>query len=222
MTDLTEQWKKGELKDGYYYVRDMTSILPAKLGQCDNQFYFSGNEVGYGYEENTELEVLAPVPDYNEYQKLLSDSLAKNEAVEINAELEAKIKDLKEYEDIVKSYYMKPIDYTTACETVNKLLDDKKGLKAQNAKLKEIIEKDKKTFAESRIYPAHLISEDFPVKYDIEKLKKQLTIAIEALKCYEQGNWTYADEYNYFRLDEYTGGWCHAEKALEQIEELEK
>lgn len=54
------------------------------------------------------------------------------------------------------------------------------------------------------------------------KLKKQLAVAVEALKCYKQENWTYADEYNYFRLDEYTGGWCHAEKALQQIEELEK
>lgn len=55
-----------------------------------------------------------------------------------------------------------------------------------------------------------------------EKLKKQLAIAIEALKCYEQENWTYADEYNYIPWKEYTGGWCHAEKALEQIKELDK
>lgn len=57
---------------------------------------------------------------------------------------------------------------------------------------------------------------------EIEIQRQQLAIAIEALKCYEQENWTYADEYNYFRLDEYTGGWCHAEKALEQIKELDK
>lgn len=55
-----------------------------------------------------------------------------------------------------------------------------------------------------------------------ERLEKQLKIAVEALKCYGQENWTYADEYNYFRLDEYTGGWCHAEKALEQIKGLDK
>lgn len=58
--------------------------------------------------------------------------------------------------------------------------------------------------------------------FENTKLKEQMAIAIEALKCYEQENWTYADEYNYFRLDEYTGSWCHAEKALEQIKELEK
>lgn len=52
-----------------------------------------------------------------------------------------------------------------------------------------------------------------------ERLKKQLAIAIEALKCYGQENWTYADEYNNIPWNEYTGGWCHAERALEQIKE---
>ena len=69
MTDLTDKWKKGELETNkYYYVRDISYILPAKLGRYDNQLYFSGNEVGYGYEENRELEVLAPVPSYEEWQ----------------------------------------------------------------------------------------------------------------------------------------------------------
>lgn len=57
---------------------------------------------------------------------------------------------------------------------------------------------------------------------EIETQRRQLAIAVEALKCYEQENWTYADEYNYFRLDEYTGGWCHAENALKDLEDLEK
>lgn len=56
---------------------------------------------------------------------------------------------------------------------------------------------------------------------EIEIQRQQLKIAIEALKHYKQEHWTHADEYNYFRISEYTGGWCHAEKALEQIKELE-
>ena len=59
-------------------------------------------------------------------------------------------------------------------------------------------------------------------KAELAKVKKQLAIAIEALKCYEQENWSYADEYNYFPFNEYTGGWCHAEKALKKIKELDK
>ena len=50
--------------------------------------------------------------------------------------LEEENAQLKEYERIVTSYYMKPIDYETACETVNKLLDEKKGLRQENTKLK--------------------------------------------------------------------------------------
>lgn len=50
-------------------------------------------------------------------------------------------KQLKEYEQIVTSYNMKPIDYDIACETVNKLLDERKALKEQNAQLKEQINK---------------------------------------------------------------------------------
>ena len=51
------------------------------------------------------------------------------------------------------------------------------------------------------------------------QLKELLTIATDALKCYKQENWTYANVYNYIPWNEYTGGWCHAEKALEQIKE---
>lgn len=57
---------------------------------------------------------------------------------------------------------------------------------------------------------------------EIETQRQQLAIAIEALKYYKQEHWTHADEYNYFRICEYTGGWCHAEKALEQIMGLDK
>ena len=41
-------------------------------------------------------EVLGKVPSYDEYQTLLSDQLAKNEGEEINAELQAENKQLKE------------------------------------------------------------------------------------------------------------------------------
>ncbi len=47
-------------------------------------------------------------------------------------------KQLKEYECIVKSYYGKPIDYDIACETVNKLLDEKKFLKEEISAYKRL------------------------------------------------------------------------------------
>lgn len=84
MTDLTEQWEKGKLPSGRYYTlvngggyEDYTSI----------QFY---NEYTNEFDKHPLItkQVLAKVPTYEEYQALLSDQLAKNEGVEINAELE--------------------------------------------------------------------------------------------------------------------------------------
>lgn len=53
--------------------------------------------------------------------------------------LQAENDKLKEYERIVTSYNMKPIDYDIACETVNKLLDERKAFKEENAQLKELL-----------------------------------------------------------------------------------
>ena len=74
MTDLTEQWKKGELLEGFYYVK------------CD-----WSDEVEIRYVHNGVddwKEIIAEVPSYEKFLALQSDSIAKNEGVEINAELE--------------------------------------------------------------------------------------------------------------------------------------
>lgn len=86
MNDLTEQWKKEHsIKENqHYYIKDT----------IDNIYidYFWGD--GWLDSSNEDVaEVLAKVPDYEKYQKLLSDQLAKIEGEEINAELEAKIKE---------------------------------------------------------------------------------------------------------------------------------
>lgn len=92
---LTEQFNHGLLPDGWYYYKasDGRSDIATEYGlfciEADNK---------------VKVEVLEKVPSYSEYLALQSDSLAKNEAVEINAELEAenaKLKELlKEYKDI--------------------------------------------------------------------------------------------------------------------------
>lgn len=106
MTDLTEQWKKGELPEGFYFVNDGAKVT-IDYYLCDY------------WERHFDIDVqqvLAPVPTFEEYQQL------------------------KEYERIVTSYNMKPIDYDIACETVNKLLDERKVLKEENSQLKELLE----------------------------------------------------------------------------------
>lgn len=107
---LTEQWKNGELKAGWYYIT--TTFTDGVLME-----WFDGDEFRTLFTCNVK-EVLAPVPSYEEWQEL------------------------QEYKRIVTSYNMKPIDYDIACETVNKLLDEKEKLRNELGLLKESIGKD--------------------------------------------------------------------------------
>lgn len=89
--ELTEQWKKGELSEGHYYVKDGDNMIAEYL---DGYFYNNGEPMT-SFSGGVD-EVLDKVPSYEEYQKLLSDQLAKIEGEEINAELEAENQKLKE------------------------------------------------------------------------------------------------------------------------------
>lgn len=74
---LTEQWKKGELPEGWYYIRNKAHSI--KFNQM--ALYIVYGEVKYWTEckdEDVE-EVLAPVPSYEEWQKM-KEQLEKAEA----------------------------------------------------------------------------------------------------------------------------------------------
>ena len=92
MTNLTEKWKKGELPSGRYWVKTsyQGAIIPLYYSE---DYGFEYDDHFYDFEEIS--EVLAEVPSYEEYQKLLSDQLAKNEGEEINAELKELLKECK-------------------------------------------------------------------------------------------------------------------------------
>jgi len=130
MTDLTEQWQKGELPEGWYYVKDENGVIyPAE--NCLN--YDSLSDKGYTafYYAETEIsEILALVPTYQKYHALQSDSLAKNEGAEIVAELKAKVKQLKNgYKDL--AYKFRSYQDFNDLETLR--------LEEENAKLKELL-----------------------------------------------------------------------------------
>lgn len=98
--ELTEEWKAGKLKQGWYFT------LTVKGEVCPNLWFDDEWNDFMGMVE----EVLAPC-SYNEY-KAMQEELA-------------------EFKRSVTSYIGKPIDYDIACETVNKLLDDKEQLKKE-------------------------------------------------------------------------------------------
>lgn len=96
MTDLTEQYQKGELPEGWYYIKDENGVIYV-AENCLN--YDSLSDKGYTafYYAETEIsEILAPVPTYSEYLALQSDSLAKNEFDNEIDELNDTIDKLKE------------------------------------------------------------------------------------------------------------------------------
>lgn len=57
--ELTEDWKAGKLKNGWYYVKFADEIYPD---------YFNGYFIQTG--DKCGIKVLAPVPDYEEFESL--------------------------------------------------------------------------------------------------------------------------------------------------------
>ena len=66
MTDLTEQWKKGELCAGWYYVKGSDGLFGI---MSDYALY----RVNLEHPDNT-ISLLAPVPSFEEWQNLLLDN----------------------------------------------------------------------------------------------------------------------------------------------------
>lgn len=102
--ELTADWKARKLKTGWYYVVLSNGFIDlARL-----------SKYGHFYHLSYSLEVEKPisiVPTYDEYKAMQEE--------------------LTEFKSSVTSYIGKPIDYDIACETVNKLLDDKEQLKKE-------------------------------------------------------------------------------------------
>ena len=88
---LTEKWKDEQLEDGFYWLK-----VNVGSGDYIDIVKYNSDDVDFvRYYNDCIKEVVEKVPSYEEYQVLLSDQLAKNEAVEINAELLHKIEQLE-------------------------------------------------------------------------------------------------------------------------------
>lgn len=102
--ELTEDWKAKKLKTGWYYVVLSNGFIDlARLSKYGRFYHLS-----YSLEVKKPISI---VPNYKEY-KAMQEELA-------------------EFKRSITSYVGKPIDYDIACETVNKLLDDKEQLKKE-------------------------------------------------------------------------------------------
>ena len=104
MTDLTEQWKKGELSEGHYYVKDGKNMIAEYL---DGYFYNNGNPMT-SFSGGVD-KVLAAVPPYEVYKdlidgrKLLREYIkdTTNENAQLKETIEALESELKEVCDVL-------------------------------------------------------------------------------------------------------------------------
>lgn len=111
MTELTDKLKAGKLEDGFYYVKlknEKTLITSYWQDEdIDDEFFSDCNY-------NDVVEVLAPVPSYQEVQEM------------------------KEYLDYsIKNRYQ-------LTEQINFWMDEHSKLKEENAKLKELLKEYRK------------------------------------------------------------------------------
>lgn len=72
MTNLTEQWKNGQLKGfDWYYVKFKTGEIDiCWFTEWSNDELGTGGQYFDGIEEKNILEILAPVPSYEEYLEM--------------------------------------------------------------------------------------------------------------------------------------------------------
>lgn len=128
--ELTEDWKAKKLKTGWYYVVLSNGFIDlARLSKYGRFYHLS-----YSLEVKKPISI---VPTYDEYKAMQEK--------------------LTEFKCAITSYIGKPINYDIACETVNKLLDDK--------------EKLKKELAEHRIDKAKLEDHIVDLTEKVEKLR---------------------------------------------------
>lgn len=90
MTDLTEQWEKGELPAGEYYIR-------YPFGETTTSV-FDGKHWEYLFDNDEVKDVLAPVPSYEEWKSAYECQLMESELVLTLKDLLKRAKDILEDE----------------------------------------------------------------------------------------------------------------------------
>ena len=80
-TTLTEQWKKGELPYGYYYIKTISGgeVIDRYYRDCTDYDLCEYGDVWENRFEDEIIEVLAHVPSYEEWQQLKEDYVDKHD-----------------------------------------------------------------------------------------------------------------------------------------------
>ena len=117
MTDLTELWNKGKLPEGDYYIKRRNGLSP-----YDN---IDSRGVWRNSIDEDIVEVLAPLPDYEEWQRL---NWYAGEGVETITELKSSLQSAMEL------YQMENNNCKTLAQTLLKVSPEHKAWLEKNYK----------------------------------------------------------------------------------------
>ena len=125
MTDLTNKWKKGELPEGWYYIKvDNKLANNPVITECVSDYNLSGKFIPdfYEYDDDKITEVLAPVPSYEEWQASYNCML-ENEVLRLkNAQLKELLKECKDLIELMQAISgIKQIKFTVIDDFVKKI-----------------------------------------------------------------------------------------------------
>jgi len=90
MTDLTEQWKKGELPEGHYYIKTRSET---NIDEYIQWYKDHGIPSEKSFAYFNVQQVLAPVPSYEEYLESESHCVVMRELYDIEKEKNEKLKE---------------------------------------------------------------------------------------------------------------------------------
>lgn len=120
MTNLTEQWKKGKLPEGKYWVKyEHWTDTVEMLDYCVGMFL----DIDVPIDNDRIEQILAPVPSYEEWKDLKSKLQLKETAydfdtarlAEENAQLKERVSKLEKMK-----YSYTPEEWNTMLRTVNR------------------------------------------------------------------------------------------------------
>lgn len=107
MTNLTEQWKKGELPDNHHYYYK----LPNGTTEVGNTFCL---ELLHNCKDGDKIQILCEVPTYDDYERL---NWYAGNGVEENAKLKELLKECRN-----KWVCYKPYDRDQLLKRIDKIL----------------------------------------------------------------------------------------------------
>ena len=121
MTNLTEQWKRGELESGYYYIVTKYIEFPNRID------FYNSSAAAWSYHSSILIEeVLAPVPSYDHFVELTEKD---KENLQLKQKVTSRNKKLQKYKKLKG-------ELATLASNRNILI---KRLKEENEKLKSTL-----------------------------------------------------------------------------------